>query len=84
MATRSKPLPLDLPPMEAEVVEALPAANGWQFEPKYNGFRCLAHKRGRQVHLQSRNQKPLERYFPEAASALEAIKRRTISYSTAS
>ncbi len=73
MTAASTPLPLDLQPMEAETVDALPETGGWQFEPKYDGFRCLAHRRGCRVHLQSRNQKPLERYFPEVARALEAI-----------
>ena len=59
MTAASTPLPLDLQPMEAETVDALPEAGGWQFEPKYDGFRCLAHRRGSRVHLQSRNQKPL-------------------------
>ena len=75
MATPSTPLPLGLPPMEAEAVDALPAGGGWQFEPKYRRFRCLAHRSGSQVHLQSRNQKPLDRYFPEVAHALEAIEQ---------
>jgi ATP-dependent DNA ligase len=75
MSFVSTPLPLDLPPMEAEAVKALPSAGGWQFEPKYDGFRCLAHRRGPRTHLQSRNQKPLERCFPEVACALEAIKQ---------
>ena len=64
---------LDLPPMEAEAVDELPLGEGWQYEPKYDGFRCLAHRRGSRVHLQSKNQKPLERYFPEVAQGLEEI-----------
>ena len=64
---------LDLPPMEAEAVDELPSGEGWQYEPKYDGFRCLAHRRGSRVHLQSKNQKPLERYFPEVAQGLEEI-----------
>ena len=63
-------LPLDLPPMESEAVDELPMGAGWQYEPKYDGFRCLAHRRDRRVHLQSKNQKPLERYFPEVARGI--------------
>ena len=59
--------------MEAEAVDELPAGPGWQYEPKYDGFRCLAHRRGGRVHLQSKNQKPLERYFPEIARGIEEI-----------
>jgi ATP-dependent DNA ligase len=65
-----EPLPLDLKAMEAETVETLPSGEGWQYEPKYDGFRCIAHRRAGRAHLQSRNQKPLERYFPELAQAL--------------
>jgi ATP-dependent DNA ligase len=56
--------------MEAEAVDELPFGEGWHYEPKYDGFRCIAHRRGERVHLQSRNQKPLERYFPEVARGL--------------
>jgi ATP-dependent DNA ligase len=66
-------LPLDLPPMEAESVDELPSGVGWQYEPKYDGFRCLAHRHGKRVHLQSKNQKPPERYFPEVVRGIEEI-----------
>jgi ATP-dependent DNA ligase len=73
MSAAQTQLPLDLPPMEAEAVDELPVGAGWQYESKYDGFRCLAHRRGRRVHLQSKNQKPLERYFPEVAQGIEKI-----------
>jgi ATP-dependent DNA ligase len=73
MTSASTPLSLDLPPMEAEAVDELPSGPGWQYEPKYDGFRCLAHRRFGRVHLQSKNQKPLERYFPEVAQGFEEI-----------
>ncbi len=66
----AEPLPLELRPMEAEAVDRLPTGDGWQYEPKYDGFRCIAHRRGDRGHLQSKNGKPLERYFPELAAAL--------------
>ena len=59
--------------MEAEAVDELPSGPGWQYEPKYDGFRCLAHRRGDRIHLQSKNQKPLERYFPEVAQGIKKI-----------
>jgi ATP-dependent DNA ligase len=59
--------------MEAETVDQLPEDDGWQFEPKWDGFRCLAFRHGADVDLQSRNQKPLQRYFPEVAAALKAL-----------
>jgi ATP-dependent DNA ligase len=73
MMPAAAPLPLDLQPMEAEVVDNLPRGAGWQYEPKYDGFRCLAHGRDGLVHLQSRNAKPLERYLPEVAAGLQPI-----------
>jgi ATP-dependent DNA ligase len=62
-----------LAPMESEAVDALPEGRGWLFEPKYDGFRCLAFRQGRSVRLQSKNQRPLERYFPEIAAGLRAL-----------
>lgn len=60
--------------MEAETIEELPTGKGWLFEPKYDGFRCLAFRVGKRVNLQSRNQKPLERYFPELCVALAKLR----------
>jgi ATP-dependent DNA ligase len=54
-----------LPPMEAKLVDALPEGEGWQYEPKWDGFRCLVFRDGADVHLQSKSGKPLGRYFPE-------------------
>lgn len=54
-----------LPPMEAKLVESLPPGDGWQFEPKWDGFRCLVFRDGREVELQSKAGRPLGRYFPE-------------------
>lgn len=60
-------------PMEALLVEALPAESGWQFEPKWDGFRCIAVKRGGEVRLFAKSGKPLHRFFPEIATTLAAI-----------
>jgi ATP-dependent DNA ligase len=62
-----------LPPMEAKLVDALPEGEGWRFEPKWDGFRCLAFRDGGEVHLQSKSGKPLARYFPEVAERLLAL-----------
>ena len=68
------PLTPPLPPMEAKLVEALPEGEGWQFEPKWDGFRCLVFKNGEEVELQSKSGRPLARYFPEMADAVRAMK----------
>jgi ATP-dependent DNA ligase len=73
MTVPTTPFTIDLPPMEAEPIDELPSEDGWQYEPKYDGFRCLAHRSGHRVHLQSRNQKPLERYFPEVVKGVEEV-----------
>jgi ATP-dependent DNA ligase len=59
--------------MEARLVEQLPDGAGWQFEPKWDGFRCLIFKQGDEVSLQSKSGKPLARYFPEVAAAVAAL-----------
>jgi ATP-dependent DNA ligase len=53
------------PPMEAQLVKELPATNGWQFEPKWDGFRGVLENDGGELALWSRNERPLLRYFPE-------------------
>lgn len=60
-------------PMEADLADALPAGGEWRFEPKWDGFRCLAFREGRRVELWSKAQKRLERYFPEVVGALLAL-----------
>ncbi|MFZ2029646.1 MAG: ATP-dependent DNA ligase [Vitreimonas sp.] len=59
------PLPLDTEPMEARSAETLPIDAGWQYEPKWDGFRCLAFKAGSEVDLRAKSGKPLSRYFPD-------------------
>lgn len=63
----SLPVKYPIEPMEAKSVEAIPAGSGWQYEPKWDGFRCVAFKDGAKVRLQSKAGKPLERYFPDVA-----------------
>ncbi|HEX3809553.1 MAG TPA: ATP-dependent DNA ligase [Rhizomicrobium sp.] len=62
-----------LRPMEARLVSELPRQVGWQFEPKWYGFRCLAFKRSGKTDLRAKSGKALTRFFPEIAQALEAI-----------
>ena len=57
-------------PMEALLAEALPDEPGWQFEPKWDGFRCIAVRDGDAIDLWSKSGKPLARYFPEVAAML--------------
>jgi ATP-dependent DNA ligase len=59
--------------MEARLVERLPEGAGWQFEPKWDGFRCLAARAQRRVELKAKSGKPLTRYFPEVAEMLGAL-----------
>src|SRR3954447_15672905 len=59
-----------LVPMEALLAAELPAGDGWQYEPKWDGFRCLARRDGNEVTLTSKSGKPLGRYFPEVLEML--------------
>jgi ATP-dependent DNA ligase len=56
--------------MEATSSSEIPTGPQWQYEPKWDGFRCLAFKSGEDVYLQSKSCKPLARYFPEIVEAL--------------
>ena len=58
--------------MEALLAAELPADGGWQYEPKWDGFRCLARRDGEAVTLTSKSGKPLARYFPEVVDLLRA------------
>jgi ATP-dependent DNA ligase len=62
-----------LPPMEARSADEIPTGEGWQYEPKWDGFRCLAFRRGRHVYLQSKAGQPLARYFPDVVAALTRL-----------
>jgi ATP-dependent DNA ligase len=65
-----------LPPMEATSVDEIPQGGGWQYEPKWDGFRCLAFRSGKEIELQSKAEKPLGRYFPEIVAALGELSAR--------
>ena len=61
-------------PMEALLAAELPEGDGWQYEPKWDGFRCLARRDGGDVTLTSKSGKPLARYFPEVVEMLRGTK----------
>ena len=66
-------VPLNTPTMEAKIAEALPSGAGWQFEPKWDGFRCLAFRDRSAVELRAKSGKSLTRYFPDVVQILLAL-----------
>src|SRR5512143_1659395 len=65
--------------MLSKAAEALPEGDGWQFEPKWDGFRTLVFRDGEEVLLQSRDEKPMNRYFPELIEPMkELIPKRCV------
>lgn len=68
-------LPIHPPfyPMEAQTHEEIPTGERWQYEPKWDGFRCLAFRDGDKVELQSKAGQPLARYFPEMVEAMLSL-----------
>ena len=70
------PLRPPFPPMEAESEPALPRGATWQYEPKWDGFRCLVFRDDKRVYLQSKAGKPLQRYFPEMVEAFLGVGTR--------
>ena len=70
----SLPLKTSYKPMDAMPATDLPAGPEWQYEPKWDGFRCLAFRDHDKVELVSKASKPLTRYFPELVAALKALK----------
>ena len=67
------PIQPPFPTAEALNVEAIPEGDVWQYEPKWDGFRCLTFRDGDDVFMQSKSEKPLARYFPEVCEAIKAI-----------
>jgi ATP-dependent DNA ligase len=59
--------------MEALSVDEVPAGPEWQYEPKWDGFRCLVFRDGDAITLQSKSGKPLTRYFPDMVEAVRAL-----------
>ena len=73
--TNDTPVPA---PMEALLAAELPDGDGWQYEPKWDGFRCLARRDGDEVTLTSKSGKPLARYFPEVVEMLGELKANAV------
>jgi ATP-dependent DNA ligase len=67
------PIPPPIQPMLAKLTPELPVGDGWRYEPKWDGFRTLVFRDGPEVYLQSRDLKPLDRYFPELIEPLRAV-----------
>jgi ATP-dependent DNA ligase len=63
-------------PMDALSVEEIPSGDAWQYEPKWDGFRCLVFRDGDNVELQSKAGQTLSRYFPEIVEAVRSMKAR--------
>ena len=70
----SLPLKPDYAPMEANSALKVPEGPQWQYEPKWDGFRCLAFRDGDHIELQSKSGQPLARYFPEVVEAVKRVK----------
>src|SRR5215475_9114845 len=65
-----------IPPMEARLVEEIPTGDVWQYEPKWDGFRCLAFRDSDEVYLQSKNGQPLARYFPDVVANVAKLPQK--------
>ena len=70
----SLPLHPPFPPMEALSVAEIPSGPEWQYEPKWDGFRCLIFREGDRIELQSKAGQPLTRYFPELVEDIRRVK----------
>jgi ATP-dependent DNA ligase len=62
-----------IPPMETRSVEEIPAGDGWQYEPKWDGFRCLVFRDRDKIYLQSKAGQPLARYFPDVVASVSKL-----------
>ena len=60
--------------MEARSVDEIPVGDDWQYEPKWDGFRCIAFRNDKEIFLQSKAGQPLGRYFPDVVMQLQALK----------
>ena len=72
MTTVTLPLSPPIAPMLAKLAEEIPQGDGWHYEPKWDGFRCIVFRDGDRLELASRNERALTRYFPEL---LEPLRR---------
>jgi ATP-dependent DNA ligase len=70
------PISFDYAPMNARLVDDVPEGGEWQYEPKWDGFRCIAFRDGSQIELRSKSGQTLGRYFPEIVAALANLKAK--------
>jgi len=70
------PIKPPFPPMESRSVDENPVGDGWQYEPKWDGFRCLAFRDDGKIFLQSKSGQPFARYFPDVAAAVGKLKAK--------
>lgn len=70
------PIPLDYAPMDARTAREIPEGPEWQYEPKWDGFRCLAFRDHDEIKLVSKSGQELERYFPEVVEHLAQLKAK--------
>ena len=80
MAFDSLPLRPPVEPMETRQVARIPEGEEWIYEPKWDGFRCLAFRDGNDVELQSKSGESLTRYFPEIVTALKNAATQRFRY----
>jgi len=69
-------LQIPYPPMDAQSVDEIPVGEEWQYEPKWDGFRCLAFRDGERIELQSKSGQPLSRYFPEVVAGFARLRAK--------
>lgn len=74
----SLPIGKNFAPMEAQPAPEVPAGPEWHYEPKWDGFRCLAFRDDGKIELVSKSQKPLTRYFPELIAELSSLKAKNL------
>src|SRR5437867_3545471 len=73
------PLPLDMEPMLSAISDSgVPKGDGWEYEPKWDGFRTLVYRDGEEVELMSRGGRPMTRYFPELVPAVRGLAQKKL------
>src|SRR6201985_1167444 len=65
-----------LPPMEARSVDDIPVGDEWQYEPKWDGFRCIVFRDGAEIYLQSKAGQPLARYFSDVVESVSKLRAK--------
>jgi ATP-dependent DNA ligase len=71
------PIPIPFLPMEAKLTVEIPVGEEWEYEPKWDGFRCIAFRDGHEVELQSKAGQSLTRYFPELVAGIQEVLAKT-------